>query len=97
VTAVPRPQSRRALLAALRRAEKSIQVRDELLSWIFDEVNTRLATLMLTLEVLTDGETNGDKAALVRLIERQVRRLGGINPSLLSAGNQAASRRTPGD
>jgi hypothetical protein len=89
------PKSRRALLAALRRAEEGVKVRDELLSWIFDEVNTRLATLMLTVEVLTDGETNGDKAALVRLIERQVRRLGSINPSLLAAGNQATSRRTP--
>jgi hypothetical protein len=51
---------------------------------------------MLTVEVLTDGEGNGDKAALVRLIERQVRRLGSLHASL-PAGNQADGRRTPAD
>jgi hypothetical protein len=94
MTVMPSLPSRRALLAALRRAEESLRVRDELLSWVFQELNSRLATLMLTVEVLTNGESDGDKAALVRLIERQVRRLGRLNATLLSAGNQAAGRRT---
>ena len=55
-------------------------MRDELLATICDELSTRLATLMLTVDVLTSGE-RADKAALVRLIERQVRRLGSINAS----------------
>jgi signal transduction histidine kinase len=94
--AVSPRRSRRALLAALRRAEEGIKVRDELLSSILDELATRLATLMLTVEVLTDGEADGDKAALVRLIERQVRRMGSMDARVLPAGNQATSRRTPG-
>jgi signal transduction histidine kinase len=93
-TVGPPRRSRRALLAALRRAEEGIKVRDDLLASIFDELSTRLATLMLTVEVLADGNCNGDKAALVRLIERQVRRMGSLNASLLT-GNQADGRRTP--
>jgi len=87
VTAVP-PRSRRSLLAALRRAEEDVKVRDEFLTWLSEELSTRLSTLMLSVEALTQSEGGRDDVAMVRLIERQVRRLARLNATLISAGNR---------